>query len=94
MAKKAMVLKQQKTPKFSTVSTTAARSAAVRTLTCVITVSAVSASVSWLTRVRFRVFARLLGKHKRFKRLYKAAQRKLCGFFAAMIKALLKQILR
>ena len=44
MAKKSMVLKQQASRSSPAELTTAARSAAVRTLTCVISVSAVSAS--------------------------------------------------
>ena len=60
MAKKSMVLKQQAKPPF--VLTTAARSAAVPTLTCATTAFAVSASASWLTRARFRAFARHPGK--------------------------------
>ena len=42
--------------------TTAARSAVVPTLTCASTVSAVSASVSWLTRARSPASRRLPGK--------------------------------
>ena len=68
MAKKSMVLKQQAKPKFPAELTTAARSAAVRTLTCVISVSAVSASASWLTRARSRVSARHPGKEERFQK--------------------------
>ena len=41
---------------------------AVRTLTCVISVSAVSASASWLTRARSRVSARHPGKEERFQK--------------------------
>ena len=68
MAKKSMVLKQQAKPKFSSRAYNAARSAAVRTLTCVISVSAVSASASWLTRARSRVSARHPGKEERFQK--------------------------
>ena len=64
MAKKSMILKQQAEPKFSTRKYNPARSAAVLTLICVTTVSAVSASASWLTRARSPACARLPGKKK------------------------------
>ena len=56
MAKKSMILKQQAEPKFSTRRYNRCRiSAAVPTPTCGTTASAVSASASWLTGVRFPV---------------------------------------
>ena len=62
MAKKSMILKQQRPAKFSTPPLpTAARYADAPTPTCVTTASAVSASVSWLIRARFPESKRLLG---------------------------------
>ena len=66
MAKTSMKLKQARTPKFSTraynrKTKAAAVCAAVPTLSCASTACAVSASVSWPTRARFRACARPAG---------------------------------
>ena len=52
MAKKSMILKQQRAPKFSSRRYNRCKLSVVPTLICVTTASAVSASVSWLTRAR------------------------------------------
>ena len=54
MAKTAMKIKQQRKQKFSTREYSRCR-------ICENTVSAVSASVNWLTKVRSRVLKKLLG---------------------------------
>ena len=61
MAKKSMILKQQAEPKFSSRRYNRCKICGRPMLTCATTASAVSASVSWLTRARFPVFARLAG---------------------------------
>ena len=64
MAKKSMILKQQGPAKFSTRKYNRCKLCGVPTLTCVTTVSAVSASGSWPTRARSPVSARLLSEKK------------------------------
>ena len=73
MAKKSMILEQRLLLSSLPASTTAASCAAAPTLTCMTTVSAVSASASWLTRARSPVSARHLSK----KKITKMAQEKL-----------------
>ena len=62
MAKKSMILKQQAEPKFSTRRYNRCKICGRPTPTCGTTASAVSASASWLTRVRFPVSRRRAGK--------------------------------
>ena len=61
MAKLSMKLKQQAEPKFSTRRYNRCKICGRPTLTCVTMVSAVSASVSWLTRARSPASGRLPG---------------------------------